>query len=400
MDSNKKESKINPKKDFDENFQQYPLVSIITPTFNHEKFIATCIESVLKQTYPHWEMIIIDDGSTDRTREIIESYHDRRIIYKRQENLGIWKLKETYNKALSISHGDLIAILEGDDAWPRYKLEEQIKTFQNNDDVIFSWGRKNTVNDENKIIAFDLHSLNPFKSMTQEEITRMLILANFIQPCTVMIEKKTLLSLGGFIQNEKTPYVDYPTFLELSLKGRFYPSDRVLGYWRKHKAQITTEKEAEMNEGFMASLDFYENLDLSRKDQLKFNAEDKLKFRNEIIRDQIAVSARLALIKENWNEAIKYYKTIFKNGSLKIRVQSILGIISAYLKKDLEWFAVITCKPKIRGKSAEWDTTLFKEDDEFSIAFKIQFQFINLLSALKPGKYADPEYLIENDLKN
>ena len=78
------------------------LVSIITPTYNHEKFIGNCIESVLAQTYPYWEQIIVDDGSNDDTGKIIASYKDKRIKYIKQKNKGIWKLKETYNKALDI----------------------------------------------------------------------------------------------------------------------------------------------------------------------------------------------------------------------------------------------------------------------------------------------------------
>ena len=76
------------------------LVSIITPTFNHERFIGTCIENVLKQTFQNWEMIIIDDGSTDKTEYEVTKYTDDRIRYVKQENVGIWKLSETYNKAL------------------------------------------------------------------------------------------------------------------------------------------------------------------------------------------------------------------------------------------------------------------------------------------------------------
>ena len=81
------------------------LVSIITPTYNHEKFIGKCIESVLAQSYPHWEQIIVDDGSNDGTEEIVASYNDERIKYIKQENKGIWRLKETYNKALKNSNG-------------------------------------------------------------------------------------------------------------------------------------------------------------------------------------------------------------------------------------------------------------------------------------------------------
>jgi glycosyltransferase involved in cell wall biosynthesis len=362
--------------------ENYPLVSIITPTYNHEKFIGTCIDTVLKQSYSNWEMIIIDDGSTDRTGAIVAEFKDDRIKYVKQENVGIWNLHKTYNRALDLSKGELIAILEGDDAWPSYKLEEQVKFFDNND-VIFSWGKKNTVNDKNEVISFDLESFEKFLNMPQAELTRILIIANFIQPCTVMMDKQALLSIGGFIQHKDTPYVDYPTFLELSLKGKFYPSDRVLGYWRKHKAQVTTKQEADMNKAFMFPVEFYEKLDSSLKKSIKFNMEDKIKSQKIILNDQIAVSGRLSLVKGDRKEALTHFKSIFFQSSLKIKIQSVIGIISGLCRTDMEWFAVITCKPKIRDASGEWDTTLFDKNKNLSKLFKIQIFTLNLFFRLR-----------------
>src|SRR6267378_4285585 len=94
--------------------QGSPLVSIITATFNHEPFIASCIESVLGQSYSNWEQIIIDDGSTDKTADVIRGYSDRRIRFIHQANHGIEALALTYNHALSQAKGEIIAILEGD----------------------------------------------------------------------------------------------------------------------------------------------------------------------------------------------------------------------------------------------------------------------------------------------
>src|SRR6185437_7226889 len=62
-----------------------PVVSIITPTYNHERFIGQCIESVLDQTFPDWEMIIVDDESTDGTGSVLRGYNDQRVNYIRQE---------------------------------------------------------------------------------------------------------------------------------------------------------------------------------------------------------------------------------------------------------------------------------------------------------------------------
>lgn len=369
------------KPELTKNSKETPLVSIITPTYNHEKFIRTCIESVLRQTYTNWEMIIIDDGSTDRTGSIIGKYKDKRIRYVKQENLGIWNLHKTYNKALKMANGDLIAILEGDDVWPSYKLEEQVQIFKKHD-IVLSWGKKLTINDKNEIISFDLESFKPFIDMPQEELTRTIIIANFIQACTVMINKNALLSIGGFLQHKDTPYVDYLTFLELSLKGRFYPSDRVLGYWRKHKAQVTTKQETDMNKAFMFSLEFYERLDPSLKKLIKINKNEKLIKYENVLNGQKAVSARLSLIKGDWNEALTQYKSIFVNGNFKIKVQSFLGIICALFKRDLEWFAVLSCKPKVRDASGEWDSTLFNEEGSLSRLFKFKIFIINCIFRL------------------
>ncbi|MGA2676881.1 MAG: glycosyltransferase family 2 protein [Methanobacterium sp.] len=363
-----------------------PLVSIITPTYNHEKFIGTCIESVLKQTYQNWEMIIIDDGSTDKTGVVVAKYNDDRIKYVKQENLGIWKLSETYNKALDMSMGDLVAILEGDDAWPNFKLEEQLKIFEKNN-VVLSWGRKNTINDKNEVIAFDLSSLKQFSIMSQEEIIRNLIIENFIQPCTVIIDKNALLSIGGFLQDKNTPFVDYTTFLKLSLKGRFYPLDRVLGYWRKHKSQVTTINETEVNKAFMVSVDFYEKLDPSIKNKINFNIHDKLNFYKNKLNDQIAVSARVSLIEGNWNEALIQYKSLFRKGNFFIKLQSFVGIICVIFRKNFEWVSVISCKPKLRDSSGEWDSTLFDKNNNLSKFFKIQIFVFKVFLRLDPNEY-------------
>lgn len=362
-------------------YPNYPLVSIITPTYNHEKFIGTCIESVLEQSYPNWEMIIVDDGSIDGTGSIIKKYNDKRIKHVKQENVGIWKLNETYNRALDLAQGDLIAILEGDDAWPKYKLEEQVKIFEK-PEVVLSWGRKNTINDKNEIISFDLPSLEPFMHMSQEEIIRNLLINNFMQPCTVMIDKNALLSIGGFLQYEDAPFVDYSTFLELSLEGKFYPSDRVMGYWRKHKAQVTTTQETEITKAFMISVDFYEKMDLSLKEAVKFNIDDKSKFHEKMLNDQIAVSSRLSLLNGNWDEAITQYKGVFRNGDFSVKLQAFLGIICALCRRDLEWLAVISCKPKLRDASGEWETTVCDKNKNLTVLFKIQIFTMNLFRRL------------------
>ena len=130
------------------------LVSIITPTYNHEKYISDCIQSVINQTYKNWEMIIIDDCSTDRTSSLIRKYAmtEKRIkIISHKTNWGITKLNKSYNQALRKSKGKFIAILEGDDFWPVIKLQEQIKSFKDKK-VVLSYGNWAMVNQSGRVV--------------------------------------------------------------------------------------------------------------------------------------------------------------------------------------------------------------------------------------------------------
>jgi glycosyltransferase involved in cell wall biosynthesis len=235
------------------------LVSILTPTYNHERFIAQCIDSVLAQTYSNWEQIIIDDGSTDKTGEIISKYKDERIKYIRQDNVGIWRLRETYNKALQLSSGTYIALLDGDDCWPSDKLQKQVSVFDKSGTVL-SWGKQATVDAAGKIIEVCPSDFMPFRDKTQKEILRKLLFENFIGASTVMCLKDALVSIGGFQQSEYAPYVDYATWLRLSQVGKFVAIEDVMGYWRQHEKQVSATMTIAMAQGHQCAIDFLEQM--------------------------------------------------------------------------------------------------------------------------------------------
>lgn len=104
-----------------------PLVSIITPCYNAQDFIARTIESVLNQTYQNWEMIIVDDLSIDKSLEILSKYalNESRVkIIKNDVNQGVGKSR---NFAIHKAKGKYIAFLDSDDVWLSHKLEKQVK---------------------------------------------------------------------------------------------------------------------------------------------------------------------------------------------------------------------------------------------------------------------------------
>ncbi len=98
-------------------------ISVVIPTYNYGRFIAEAIESVLQQTYPRIEIIVVDDGSTDNTEKVLSSFGDR-IRYIRQANQGVGAARNTGVKE---SSGELIAFLDADDYWHPQKLEKQVE---------------------------------------------------------------------------------------------------------------------------------------------------------------------------------------------------------------------------------------------------------------------------------
>lgn len=108
------------------------LVSIITPTYNCGRFIGETIESVQKQTYTNWEMVIVDDCSIDRTKEIVEEYisKDARIQYYCLENNSGAAVART--RAMQLADGEYMAFLDADDLWTEDKLEKQLQFMKQN----------------------------------------------------------------------------------------------------------------------------------------------------------------------------------------------------------------------------------------------------------------------------
>lgn len=123
------------------------LVSVIMPSWNTGKFIAESIQSVIDQTYKNWELLIVDDCSTDNTDQVVASFNDDRIRYlKNKKNSGA---ALTRNKAIREARGEWIAFLDSDDLWFPKKLERQIK-FMKKNNLVFSYHEYVKIDEESK----------------------------------------------------------------------------------------------------------------------------------------------------------------------------------------------------------------------------------------------------------
>lgn len=325
-----------------------PLVSIISPTFNHEKYIEDCIHSAQWQTYTNWEMIVVDDGSSDNTfniaKRIAES--DSRIRVFTQKNIGIFRLAETYNFALSISKGKYIAVLEGDDVWLPEKLSLQVPAMESNEKIVLSYGKAYSS-------ATDLktnYSLSDFSNKSTETLqnnpmgmaTKTLLFSNFIVALTVLIRKSTLDGIGGFKQSNRLPLVDLTTWIELSLFGEFTCIQEPLGKWRFYPHQITKTYTAEISEGFYQfALDFYsKKMVFFKKTEISKSQIDK-HFRKLMVESH-SRSGRYKLMRKDFSGARKnYLKSIFSYGFYNPiwKIRSLIGFGFSLFHADIETFA-------------------------------------------------------------
>jgi glycosyltransferase involved in cell wall biosynthesis len=114
------------------------LVSVIIPVFNYDRFLGEAIESVLSQTYQHLEVIVVDDGSTDRSSEVAKSFADRGVRYCHQVNAGIGPAR---NKGVELAQGEFLAFLDADDRWPAEKIERQLRAFASDPSLEMCFGQ-------------------------------------------------------------------------------------------------------------------------------------------------------------------------------------------------------------------------------------------------------------------
>lgn len=119
-------------------------VSIIMPAFNSARYIREAIDSVLAQTWHHWELIVVNDGSTDETGSIVQDYHDERIVLVEQENRGVSAAR---NVGLGLASGEFVTFLDSDDILPPGSLKARVAFLENNREVDIVDGQVKVLNE-------------------------------------------------------------------------------------------------------------------------------------------------------------------------------------------------------------------------------------------------------------
>lgn len=209
------------------------LISIITPVYNAEKFISKTIESVINQTYTNWELILIDDCSTDDSYKIIKQYieKDQRIKYiKLYKNSGPCIARNT---GIKLSMGRYISFLDSDDLWYPEKLEKQFEFMTSNNYRFTCTGYK-MMSEEGNLIGKSIDV--PYKIDYKK-----LLNANTIPCLTVMLDSKYIKKEDIVFENIK--HEDYVLWLSILKKGYFvYGLNDKLAMYRKTSNSVSSNK--------------------------------------------------------------------------------------------------------------------------------------------------------------
>jgi glycosyltransferase involved in cell wall biosynthesis len=215
-----------------------PKVSVVVTCYNYAKYLPGCIESVLRQTWQDFEIIVVNDGSKDNTDEVIAPYlDDGRINYIKQENAGQAHAKNT---GIRNARGELIAFLDADDLWLPDKLERQIPLF---DDPLIGmvYSTCSYIDDSGREIMFSHES--PHLAPRAGKVTDFLFIDNFIPFSSSVVRRECLECVGVFNESIRMG-IDWDLWLRVSVRYLFGFVDRPLLIYRVgHPGQMSKNLE-------------------------------------------------------------------------------------------------------------------------------------------------------------
>jgi glycosyltransferase involved in cell wall biosynthesis len=212
-----------------------PLVSIVMPSYNHANFIRSAVFSVLEQTFVNWELIIIDNYSTDETKDILNQFHDERIRILQIRNEG--SIAKSRNLGVASAKAEWIAFLDSDDSWKADKLEKVSFFFNSDHDLIY----------HHLSLIQELHGASGQKQINSRKLKSpvlkdLILKGNTIATSSVVVRKEIFLEVGGMNESSEVIGVeDYNTWLRISCKSeKFTLIPLNLGSYRFHSTNLSS----------------------------------------------------------------------------------------------------------------------------------------------------------------
>lgn len=207
-----------------------PLVSVIIPVYNQERYLASAVESVLNQTFSDFELIVVDDGSTDRTPDVIASFVSRIRALRKPNGGGASAL----NLGIQEARGAWIAWLSSDDLWEPTKLERQIAEIRRQPTYAFSYTDAHIVDAEGLIVERQ-HLPNP---RTRRARMLLLVRRSFINGIGVLVRRDVFKDVGLFDEENRFTY-DFDMWSRIAPRYDFLHVPEPLVRYRVHQGQAS-----------------------------------------------------------------------------------------------------------------------------------------------------------------
>lgn len=309
------------------------LVSVIIPNYNHAPYLQQRIDSVLKQTFPDYEVIILDDCSTDNSHEVLQQYQDHpkvsRLIFNETNSGGPFY---QWRKGIELAQGKYIWIAESDDWCEPTLLQTLVNALEANSNCVLAYVQTHTVNGDNAIQQTSTHNklaeyIDGKKYITQYLTAGCAIwnagMALFKKDCYHKVSQQfTTFKMSG----------DWLFYVELAKQGEVFISGKILNYFRNHDKDVS----GKMYRTGANYLEELQILKLLKQQQLITGAEFKTHLLNKYIRFSVAKYRFEAAVNEaiteafyyNGNETYKQYLQINSKFSLlKIQAKRRLSLI-------------------------------------------------------------------------
>ena len=283
------------------NSERNNLVSVVISCYNHENYLPEAIESVLEQSYPHFELIVVDDGSTDGSWDVAQSFSAARCI--KQKNAGT--PAATRNRGLQESRGEYVVFLDGDDRLLPHALEIGVRHLENHPDCAFAAGRCQSMSSDQKC-------LTSFPSNAETDHYRALLIKNYIlTPGSVIFRRAVVDELNGFDSSfEIKGSDDYDMYLRIAAKWPvYYHNDTVLEY-REHDSNLSKNPDR-MLKSTVTVLRAQQNF-AKRKPAYKKAYNQGMSFWREFYGDQVVETVREDVRDRNWRQALKGIQVLFQ----------------------------------------------------------------------------------------
>ncbi len=234
-----------------------PLVSAIIIFFNAEKFFKEAIESVFAQTYENWELLLVDDGSTDCSTEIALRYSEQypeKVRYLEHEGHQNRGMSATRNLGIRHAKGDYVALLDSDDIWLTQKLERQVAILEKQPEAAmvysstykwYSW--TGNPEDAQRDLGQGLGGFPP-NTLVQPPTLLTLFLRRQAQPlgtCSVLMRRGLIEDIGGFVESFRNQYEDQAFFAKVCLKAPVYLQGGCWDRYRQHPENSCSVAEKE-----------------------------------------------------------------------------------------------------------------------------------------------------------